>query len=354
MNKRSHHLLHLMVNAGSATLKLAAFEGDVKKSSRTYDIKKSSDYEKALKNFTKGKNPEAIVHRMVHGGEAFRKTVKVSSAVLKKLKPLDQLAPLHNPVARKCIMACLKKFSEAKQFIIFDTEFHESIPEVNYRYAIRDQSIRRFGFHGIVCASIARQLNEMKKLSSRTIICHLGSGCSVTAMKDGKSIDTTMGFTPLEGLVMGTRAGDLDPGIVLELVKKHGEKKVFEMLSRNSGLKALTGISDMRDILKKASKGNQQAQLAVKIFCSKAAKHIAALAISLGGIDTLVFSGGIGEHATLIRAKICDQLRPLGVRINFQKNHSAAPGKYFHQLFSHVKILTLHADEEGEMNRALL
>ncbi len=354
MTTKPHHPLHVVVNAGSSTLKLAAFEGNVKKSSRTYDITKPSDYDKALANFTKGKNPQAIVHRMVHGGEAFRKPVKISSAVLKKLKPLDGLAPLHNPVARKCILACLKKFPMSKQFVIFDTEFHETIPEVNYRYAIAERTMRRYGFHGIVCASVIRQLREMKKLVARTIICHLGSGCSVTAVKDGKSIDTTMGFTPLEGLVMGTRAGDLDPGVVLELVKKHGEKKVFDMLSYSSGLKGLSGESDMREVLKKASKGNKDSQLAVKIFCSKAAKHIAALVISLGGIDTLVFSGGIGEHAPLIRAKICDQLRPLGVKINFQKNHSATPGKYFHQFFSRIKLLALHADEEGEMNRILL
>lgn len=346
--------MNLIINAGSATLKLAVFEGSVKKASGLYDIKGPSDYERVMREFLKGKNPSRFVHRMVHGGGLFRKPTKVNKAILKKLEALDSLAPLHNPVARLAVKACMNAFPKIPHHLVFDTYFHRTIPELHYRYAVPDKEVRRYGFHGIVCSSVLEQLKDCGRIKRKTILCHLGSGCSVTAVKNGLSIDTSMGMTPLEGLVMGTRAGDLDPGLVLHLVKKYGERKVYEMLSRESGLKALTGQSDMRAILKRAKKKDPKALFAIDLFCLKAAKVIASCIVSLQGFDLLVFSGGIGENSPLIRQKICDALKPFGVKIHTEKNRRARPKMFFHQFFSSVKLISVHADEEVAMNSLFL
>lgn len=342
--------MNIVVNAGSATLKLAVFEGRIKKASGLYDIRDPSDYERVLREFLKGKNPSRFVHRMVHGGVLFRKPTKVNKRVLTKLESLDSLAPLHNPVARMAVNACIDAFPKVPHYLVFDTYFHRTIPELHYRYAVPDKEVRRYGFHGIVCYSVLEQLKDLGLLKRRTILCHLGSGCSITAVKNGLSTDTSMGMTPLEGLIMGTRAGDLDPGLVLHLVKKYGEQKVFEMLSRESGLKALTGQSDMRAILKRVEKKDPKALFAIDLFCLKAAKVIASCIVSLQGFDLLVFSGGIGEHSPLIRQKICDALKPFEVKIHIKKNLEARPKIFFHHFFSSVKLIFVHADEESAMN----
>lgn len=345
----------LIINAGSATYKYDVFSGEKKIYSVVHEKKGKNGFDKGIfKKFSY----DAIGFRMVHGGHFFRKPTLVTKGVLKKLKQLDELAPLHNPPARELVEQAHRILPRVKKYLVFDTAFHATIPEANWRYALPRKlsdrhHFRRYGFHGIVCSSIVTQLKQKKKMPRRLVICHLGSGCSVTAVLDGKSIDTSMGFTPLEGLVMGTRAGDLDPGLVVELAKKIGTEKLREILSHQSGLKAITGVNDMRAILKNAKKNNASAILALEMFTLKAAQVIADMGLSLGGIDLLTFSGGIGENSPIIRSMICEKLRPMGIRISHRKNRRAGVGEMMHQFFSKTKITYLHADEESEMNRII-
>ena len=343
----------LIINAGSATYKYSVFSGEKKIFSALHTKNGKEGFDKSIfKKFSF----DAIGFRFVHGGHLFRETTLVTPVILRKLKQLDSLAPLHNPTARKLVELSQRLLPKVKKYLIFDTAFHATLPEQSWRYALPkkitdEYGLRRYGFHGIVCSSVVRQLKQKKKLQKKLIICHLGSGCSVTAVQDGKSIDTSMGFTPLEGLVMGTRAGDLDPGLVLELAQKMGAKKLREILNHQSGLKALTGTNDMRTILRNAQKNHSAALLALEIFTQKAAQVIADMSVSLGGIDLLTFSGGIGENSSLIRTMICEKLRHLGIRINTRRNKRAKAGENIHTLFSKTKICFLHADEESEMNR---
>lgn len=366
----------LIINAGSATYKYAVFQGKKKKAfflyqkeGETFSFQKSGDpkemisqevFEKSLIDL-KRREPEifaeihSLAFRIVHGGAMFHRPTIVTKQVLKKLSRLNKLAPLHNPFALKILLQSKKLFPKSQKLLIFDTGFHHDLPEINKTYALprelnKKMGVRRYGFHGIICSSLVSQMGW--RLPKRTVICHLGNGCSVTAVLNGKSIDTSMGYTPLEGLIMGTRAGDIDPGLLLELQKKLGTEKTEHLLNKESGLMGLTGTSDMREILQKAKNGNLE-ERAIEVFCQKAAKHIAAATISLGGLNTILFSGGIGENASLIRQKICEYLQPLGVRINAKKNLRAKPKKKFQKLFSKVKLRYLHADEESEMNRIL-
>lgn len=361
--------MRLIINAGSATVKYAIFEGEEKKIDVLIEIL-GKNIRRTLPALLKrpdvrpllhGKKFTAIAFRFVHGGDQYRKHVRLTPKILKNLKALDRLAPLHNPFARKLVEETQRFFPSTKKYLIFDTAFHSTLPERSWRYALpkklaNQNHLRRYGFHGIVCSSLVRQLRQLGKLPQRLIICHLGGGCSITAVNNGKSIDTSMGFTPLEGLVMGTRAGDLDPGLLLHLEQVLHMKpdEVFDILQYESGLKALAGTNDMRKILRDFLHGNENSHLAFEIFCYKAAKTIASYIVSLGGLDMLVFSGGIGENAPLVRAGICEFLRPLGIFIHPKKNAKAVSGQFFHQFFSKVKLCFLHADEEDEMNRWLL
>lgn len=348
----------LIINAGSATYKYSLFDGGVKITSALYEEHLRSSLVDFMKKNAdvNWKELKAIGFRVVHGGHYFHKPTTVTPTVLKKLQQLDSHAPLHNPFARQLITQTQKLFPKTKKVLIFDTGFHHSIPELNWRYAIprsiADQNhFRRYGFHGIVCSSIVEQLRAKKKLPRRLIICHLGSGCSVTAVLDGKSIDTTMGLTPLEGLIMGTRAGDLDPGLVLALEKKVGVKKLEEMLSHESGLKGLTGTNDMREIIQRANAGNPAAKLALEMFANKAAKEIVSMMVSLGGFDLLTFSGGIGEHSSLVREMIGRYLRPWGIKICPTDNQKVFSGMKINRWSSSAKVMVFEAKEDEEMNR---
>lgn len=369
----------LIVNAGSATYKYAVFLGKKKiatfiyqkEGENSFSFQKNAEaevrikkevFENSLGDLQKNEKEmfesiEELAFRVVHGGKTFFKPTVLTKSVLKKLAELNNFAPLHNPFALKLIKQSERLFPKKKKLLIFDTAFHHELPKINSTYALpnaitKKLGIRKYGFHGIICSSIVSQMGW--RLSRRTIICHLGSGCSVTALLKGKSVDTSMGFTPLEGLIMGTRAGDMDPGLMLELHKRFGTEKMETILNNESGLKGLTGTSDMREILHRSGKGNLQAQESIEFFCLKAARHIAAATISLGGLDSILFSGGIGENSPEIRQRICDYLAPLGVRMNPKKNLKAKPRKKFHSFFSKVKLQSLHADEESEMNRILM
>jgi len=263
----------------------------------------------------------AVGHRVVHGGERFKESVVIDNKVLKHIKKCSQLAPLHNPPSVLAIEACLKLLKGVPQVAVFDTAFHHTIPDYAYTYAIpydfyRKYKVRRYGFHGTSHHYVALEAAKILKKplnKLKLITCHLGNGCSITAIKHGKSIDTSMGFTPLEGLVMGTRSGDIDPAIVFFLIKKgYSYHEVEESLNRNSGLLGVSGVSnDMRMIEKEISKGNKRAYLAREIFIYRLAKYISSYVGILGGVDAVVFTGGIGENSKKIRLAVKKMIKRL-------------------------------------------
>ncbi|HUY15271.1 MAG TPA: acetate kinase [Terriglobia bacterium] len=278
---------------------------------------------------------EAVGHRVVHGGERFHQSVRMDEAVVREIESLSDLAPLHNPHNLKGYEAARELLPAAVHVAVFDTAFHQTLPPRAYLYGLpyvcytRDK-IRRYGFHGISHRYVSRhfaQLHAAKPEAFKLITCHLGNGCSVCAIDRGKSVDTSMGFTPLEGLVMGTRSGDLDPGAVFHLAKRDtmDMQRVDAMLNERSGLLGISGVSnDMRDLLGAREQGNPLARLAIEVFCYRVAKYIGAYFVVLGGADAIIFTGGIGENAAAIRAQICASLGALGVRLDSQKNEQPA------------------------------
>lgn len=271
--------------------------------------------------------PSAIGHRVVHGGPRLTVHQPITPAVLRELEACVHLAPLHIPVALQLIEKAQQSYPHVPQFACFDTAFHTTMPEAATRFALPrelfDQGVRRYGFHGLSYESLAYQLGAL--LPSRTVMAHLGNGASLTAVKDGRSMDTTMGLTPSGGIPMATRSGDLDPGVVLYLqsVKHMNADSIEALLNHDSGLRALSGgKADMRDLEAAADRGDQQAQLAIEVFCVSIRKVIAAYAVVLGGLDMLVFAGGIGEHSARVRAEVCRGLEILGVSLDGRSNES--------------------------------
>ena len=269
-----------------------------------------------LREFTPDK-PCAIGHRVVHGGPRLVAHQRITPALIDELRSCVHFAPLHIPLALQLIERAEQCYPQIPQFACFDTAFHRTMPEAATRFALPgelfDEGIRRYGFHGLSYESIVHQLAD--RLPSRTVIAHLGSGASLVAIKDGHSVDTTMALTPTAGIPMATRSGDLDPGILLYLlrVKQMNADSLEQLLNHASGLKALSGgTSDMRDLETAADGGDPKAQLAIDIFCTSIRKTIAAYAAVLGGLDLLVFSGGIGEHSARIRNSVCEGLQFLG------------------------------------------
>jgi acetate kinase len=263
-------------------------------------------------------SPTAIGHRVVHGGPRLTTHQRITPQLLQELKACVHFAPLHIPMAVELIERAERAYPNIPQFACFDTAFHNTIPEVASRFPIPrrlfDEGIRRYGFHGLSYESIVRQLGD--GLPSRTVIAHLGSGASLVAVKDGKSVDTSMGLTPTGGIPMATRTGDLDPGVLLYLmrVKEMDADALEQMLNHDSGLKAISaGESDMRKLEAAADSGDQAASLAIDIFCTAIRKQIAAYAAVLGGLDMLIFAGGIGEHSARVRESVCGGLGFLGL-----------------------------------------
>ena len=275
----------------------------------------------------------AAGHRLVHGGSRYKDPQRITPEFLSEIERLVPLDPDHMPAAIRGIQFIVGKFPDLPQVACFDTAFHHSIPQVARMYALPrslyDQGVLRYGFHGLSFEYIMRELHalEPELASGRVIIAHLGSGASMAAVKDGKSIDTSMGFTPLEGLVMGTRSGDVDPGLLLYLLeeKKMSAKELSTMLNKESGLLGISGMSgDMRALLGKMQQDTRAAE-AVDLFCYRAKKYVGAYAAALGGLDALVFAGGIGERAPGIRRRICDGLDFLGIRLDAPRNEANAP-----------------------------
>ncbi len=301
----------------------------------------------------------AIGHRVVHGGEQFRRAVFIDAAVKKAIRDCFVLAPLHNPPNLDGIEACEEYFPGLPQVAVFDTAYHANIPPRAFLYGLpfhiyQSDKLRRYGFHGTshsyVCQQAAKVIGStLEKL--KIVSCHLGNGCSITAINGGKSIDTSMGMTPLEGLVMGSRSGDIDPAIIFYLMKNHGLdiEGAIDLLNKRSGLLGLAGIGsgDVRDISVAAAHGNQQAGIALDVFSYRVKKYIGAYTFAMGGIDVIVFTAGIGENSPLVRQLICDGLEQLGIAIDPEKN-SAAVGKCLEiqSCFSKVKVIVVPTDEE--------
>jgi len=299
----------------------------------------------------------AIGHRVVHGGEKASASVLIDSEVEDVIRECFDLAPLHNPPNMRGIEACKKILPDVPQVAVFDTAFHRTIPEEAYLYAVpyrlyKEYSIRRYGFHGTshrYVAHRAAQIMGQPLEELNMITCHLGNGCSITAIKSGESMDTSMGFTPLEGLIMGTRSGDIDPAIVFYLMDHIGltASDVSAMLNNKSGLLGLSELSkDMRDLEKAAREGNKGAIRTLNCFAYRVRKYIGAYAASMGGLDSIVFTGGIGENSSKIRAMVCHRLEFLGVRIDIERNSNTTGEGSIASNDSDVEVLIVPTNEE--------
>lgn len=277
---------------------------------------------------------EAVGHRMVHGGEQFSRPVRITEEVARRIEALCELAPLHNPHNLKGYYAARAALPGVPQVAVFDTAFHQTMPPHAYLYALpweayERHKLRRYGFHGTshryVALRYARLCNAAPE-RLKLITCHLGNGCSMCAIEGGRSVDTSMGFTPLEGLIMGTRTGDIDAAAVLHLMAREGmtAEAAADLLNRQSGLLGLSGVSnDMRVLLEAADGGHARARLAIEAFCYRIRKYIGAYFAALGGADAVIFTGGIGENRPAIRARICERLSALGIALDPAKNGAA-------------------------------
>ncbi|MFH1582481.1 MAG: acetate/propionate family kinase [bacterium] len=312
----------LVLNCGSQSIKYKVFNKKLKVLKKgKFSLENQKEYAIVLnRELRKMTNIEKVCHRVVHGGEKFREPIKVDKKSLMELKKYNKLAPLHNPYNLLGIETSLKVFPEAKQIAVFDTGFYKDIPEKAYLYALPEllnnkYGFRRFGFHGISHEYAAKEGAKKigRKFQSLNIIsCHLGGGSSVTAIKKGKVIDTSMGFTPLEGVVMMTRSGNIDPGVILQLGKELSFKKLDNILNRQSGVKGISGSSEMLEVLRRVKRGDKKAKLALDVFVYSIQKYIGSYyAILGGGCDLLIFTGAIGVGSAKIRSMITKGLNIL-------------------------------------------
>lgn len=322
----------LTVNAGSSSARLALFDSNGVKVSAEHLRAVPSDPGRSLEHYL-SQHPDAgivaVAHRVVHGGAEFRQATLVDATVEDQIDRLARLAPLHNPPALAWLRACRARLGAGvPQIAVFDTGFFAGLPPVASSYALPRElcerhAIRRYGFHGIAHRALYERFRALcPQHATRIVTFQLGSGCSAAALRDGAPIDTSMGFSPLEGLVMATRAGDLDPGIVTHLQREEGWDiaQTELVLSGNCGLQGLTGRRDMRELL---GATDSQAQLAVELFSYRARKYLGAYAAALGGLDAVVFGGGIGEHAPVIRARILEGMDWCGIAVDKAANDSA-------------------------------
>lgn len=311
-------------------------------------------------------NPEeiyAVGHRVVHGGENFAATSFISDEVKDKIRELFPLAPLHNPPNYMGIEVAEKIFTRARQIAVFDTAFHQTLPEKAYRYAIpksyyTDLKIRAYGFHGTSHKYVTEKaIAYLNNPAAKLITIHLGNGCSMAAVSNGRSVDTSMGFGPLSGLVMGTRSGDIDPSIIFHLINQLGydPEQVNSLLNKRSGMLGMTGFSDMRDIEKAINEGSEDAELASELYAYRIQKYIGAYAAALNGLDAIVFTAGVGENDTLMRQRICSNLDFFGILPDAEKNKiRSADLREINQDGSRVKILVIPTNEELEIAKQCL
>jgi acetate kinase len=306
-------------------------------------------------------NPEeidAVGHRVVHGGESFASTTVITKEVKDEIKKLFSLAPLHNPPNYLGIEVAEKIFTKAKQIAVFDTAFHQTIPEKAYRYAIpqslyHDMGIRQYGFHGTSHKYVTEKTIEyLQNPLAKIITVHLGNGCSMTAVNAGKSVDTSMGFGPVCGLIMGTRSGDVDPFIIFHMVNQLGYSldQVNNLLNKQSGMLGLTGFSDMRDITKAIAEGSHDAELAYEMYTYRIKKYIGSYAAALNGVDAIVFTGGVGENDMNVRRMVCNEMDYLGIKLDLEKNKIRSESiREINTDDSLAKILIVPTNEELEI-----
>lgn len=302
-----------------------------------------------------------IGHRVVHGGEHFTAAHLLDTAALAAIRAVSSLAPLHNPACLQGIEAALSLYPELPQVAVFDTAFHQSMPARAFRYAVpeqmyREHGVRRYGFHGSSHRFVGRRAAELSGLplnDSSWLVAHLGNGCSTCAIVNGHSRDTSMGLTPLEGLVMGTRSGDVDPGLHLYLGRKLGWslQEIDSLLNKQSGLLGLSGLSnDMRTLEQARSEGHAGASLAIEVFCYRLAKSLAAMSCALPRLDGLIFTGGIGENSPLIRSKTVEHLALLNLAVDEQANARCVGGQFGEiQADDHPRILVIPTNEERQI-----
>ncbi len=340
----------LSLNPGSSTLKYTLFRGEEPIANATIEVRSAMTAATAEVLRRIDQPLDGVGCRVVHGGSRFVEPTIVDDSVIAGIRELADLAPLHNPLALEVIEEVRRTLRDVPVVAVFDTAFHRTMPEVASKYAIpRDLEVRRYGFHGISYSYIASRLAR-----PRLICCHLGNGASICAMRDGRSIDTSMGFTPMEGLVMGTRSGDLDPGVILYLMRHgQGEADLDDLLNRRSGLLAISGRSgDVRELETAAKDGDERAELALEIFAYRAAKYIGAYAAALGGVDAVVFTAGIGEHSSSMRARICRRLGFLGIQLDDALNRASSKDERRISAGT-VEVWVIPTNEELEIARAV-
>lgn len=308
-----------------------------------------------IKNFNE---IDAVGHRVVHGGEKFNKSVLIDAEVIEKVKECYSIAPLHNPVNMAGIEAINEVLPNVPQVAVFDTAFHQTMPPKAYMYALPYKyyiidHVRRYGFHGTSHRYVTQRVCEflgVEPQGKKIITCHIGNGGSITAVKDGKSIDTTMGLTPTEGLMMGTRCGDVDPGALLFLMEKHNlnYRGMLDVVNKLSGVSGVTGISpDMREINAAADEGDERAKLALDMYENRVTKYVGAFTAEMNGVDIIVFTGGVGEHQASIRANVCRSLGYMGVEVDDEINNANnGEEQVISSAKSTVKVVVIPTDEE--------
>ena len=340
----------LVVNAGSTSLKLRVVS----------DVEHSDDV--GSLDAVHADDVSAVGHRVVHGGGELVEPTVIDDAVLTSIAELEPIAPLHNAPALAGIEAATRAFPEVPHVAVFDTAFHATMPVEAATYALprawrTDWRIRRYGFHGLSvqwCAEKARALSGRSRL--RLVVCHLGGGCSVTAVRDGRSVDTTMGFSPLDGVPMATRSGSIDPGALLYLQRKHGltVEELDRALNEDSGLKGLSSLTgDVRELEAAATAGHPDAALALAVYTHRIAGAVAAMAVSLGGLDVLAFTAGVGEHSASVRKAVCERLRFLNVELDNDLNEALPRDVDVAASTSGVRVFVVVAREEVVVARAV-
>ncbi|HEY0716893.1 MAG TPA: acetate/propionate family kinase [Streptosporangiaceae bacterium] len=353
----------LVVNAGSSSLKLSLLDGTDQLAGARELTTHGGQFDAAEVarelGQLDGASADAVGHRVVHGGSEFSGPVRLDAAVRAQLGQLTDLAPLHQPKSLAGIDAVSQALPGLPAVACFDTAFHSRMPAAASTYALPEQwrqrwQIRRYGFHGLSHAYATRRVSELLgRTPARLVVCHLGSGASLAAVRDGRSVDTTMGFTPLEGLVMGTRSGTVDPGLVLWLTE-HAQiapAALGAALEHDSGLKGLAGTGDMRQVLSRAADGDERARLALEVYLHRLCGLAGSMAAALNGLDTLVFTGGVGEHAPGLRRRAADGLSFLGVRVDQARNANADGDTDITGPGAPVRTFVLTAREDLEIAR---
>ena len=302
------------------------------------------------------KEIQAIGHRIVHGGEFFKESTIVTPDVIEKIEQLIPLAPLHNPANIMGIKICQELMPKIPNVAVFDTAFHQTMPKENFLYAVpyadyTEHHLRKYGFHGTSHYSVSNEMVKiLNKKDSKIIVCHLGNGSSVCAVRDGKSISTSMGLTPLEGLIMGTRAGDIDAGVIPYLMEKKNltSNQILDYLNKKSGILGVSGISsDLREVIKASKDGDIRSKITIEMLCNRIKKYLCSYAGLMGGVDAICFTAGIGENSDLIREKVCNGLEFMGIELDADKNKIREKGnREISKKSSRTKIYVIPTNEE--------